>query len=83
MIRAASKVERNRIEFSEEQMQAAYQDHVRRVGALDQSKIATLLTVYTEALDELHSWDDPSVEALIQRLESLRRLVARRARLND
>jgi hypothetical protein len=64
-------------------MAITYPDHVRRVGALDQGKIEVLLTVYGEALNELRSWHDPTVAALIVRLEALNRLVGRQARLND
>jgi hypothetical protein len=64
-------------------MPTTYPEHVRRVGALDQRKIGVLLTIYSEAVEELRSWHDPQVAELIVRLESLRRLVARQARLND
>jgi hypothetical protein len=63
-------------------MPATYPDRVRRDGALDQQKIDALLTTYREALNELRSWKDPRVADLIVRLESLQRLVGRRARLN-
>jgi len=53
---------------------------VRRIWTLDQRRIETLLTIYTEALAELRSWHDPRVSELIVRLDALRRLVARRSR---
>jgi hypothetical protein len=64
-------------------MEATQPGHVRREGALDQSKIAALLTIYEDALGELRSWRDPRVAELIGQLESLQQLLGRLSRLND
>jgi hypothetical protein len=63
-------------------MPTTYLDDVRRVGALDQRRIAALLTIYSEAVDELRSWHDPAVSELIVKLEALRRLIGRCQRID-
>lgn len=59
-------------------------DAARQVRTLNRRQVDALLISYREALEELRSWRDPGVAALIVRLESLRLLAARQLRyLNE
>jgi hypothetical protein len=55
-------------------MSAPRRDPAQAMESLTMRQVEPLLNTYREALDELRTWHDPGVAALIVRLESLQLL---------